>query len=120
MTAADWRDRVPLVLPYLENLEPLAAGIAYGERARAPYGALRWLKPRIEAATITGWSDDPQLASRRSAHTLLLGIAGGPQDAKRLEQRLAAALVMVVLLLAGHVVSVWAPWARVAVRVAGS
>jgi hypothetical protein len=120
MTAADRRDPVPLVLPYIENPEPLAAGIAYGERARAPYGALRWLKPRIEAATIIGWSDDPQLASRRSAHTLLLGIAGGPQDAEGLEQRLAAALFAVMLLLAGHVASVWAQWACVAVRVVGS
>jgi hypothetical protein len=64
MAAADWCDRIPLVLPYLENPEPLVAGIAYSERARAPYGALRWVKPRIEAATITDWSDDPQLASR--------------------------------------------------------
>jgi hypothetical protein len=91
MTDANWRDRVALVLPYLENPEPLAADIAYGEMARAPYGALRALKPRLEAATIAGWIDDPQLAARRSAYTLLLGIAGGPQDAERLEQRLEAA-----------------------------
>jgi hypothetical protein len=91
MTDADWHDRVALVLPYIENPEPLAADIAYGEMARAPYGALRSLKPRLEAATIAGWIDDPQRATRRSAYTLLLGIAGGPQDAERLEQRLEAA-----------------------------
>jgi hypothetical protein len=87
----DWRGRLALVAPYLEDPEPLAATLAYGEIARAPYGALRALKPQLEAATIAKWLDDPQLATRRSAYTLLLGIAGGPQDAERLEQRLDAA-----------------------------
>jgi hypothetical protein len=91
MTDADWRDRVALVLPYLQHAEPLAADIAYGEVARAPYGALRSLKPQLDAATIAGWIDDPQLAARRSAYTLLLGIAGGLQQATRLEQCLEAA-----------------------------
>jgi len=87
----DWRARVALVSPYLENAERLAALIAYGEIARAPYGALRSLEPRLEAATIARWLDDPKLAARRPAYTLLLGIAGGPADAERLEQRLDAA-----------------------------
>jgi len=87
----DWRGRVALVAPYLEDPEPLAALIAYGEIARAPYGALRPLKPRLDAAAVVRWLDDPQLASRRPAYTLLLGIAGGPADAERLEQRLDAA-----------------------------
>jgi hypothetical protein len=87
----DWRGRVALVAPYLEDPEPLAAAIAYGEIARAPYGALRSLKPRLEAATVARWLDDPALAARRPAYTLLLGIAGGPRDAERLEERLAAA-----------------------------
>jgi len=88
----DWRARVALVSPYLENAEPLAALIAYGEIARAPYGALRSLKPRLDPAIIARWLDDPKLAARRPAYTLLLGIAGGPADAERLEQRLDAAL----------------------------
>ncbi len=83
--------RVALVAPYLEHPEPLAALIAYGEIARAPYGALRSLKPRLDAATVARWLDDPRLAVRRPAYTLLLGIAGGPTDAERLEQRLDAA-----------------------------
>ncbi len=87
----DWRGRVGLVAPYLEDREPLAAVIAYGEIARAPYGALRSLRPRLQAATVARWLDDPKLAARRPAYTLLLGIAGGPQDAERLEQRLDAA-----------------------------
>jgi hypothetical protein len=87
----DWRGRAALVAPYLEDPEPLAAIIAYGEIARAPYGALRPLRPRLDAAAIARWLDDPTLAARRPAYTLLLGIAGGPADAERLEQRLQAA-----------------------------
>ena len=87
----DWRNRVTLVLPYLEDPEALVADIAYGEIARAPYSALRSLKPGLNAATIARWLDDSRLAARRPAYTLLLGIAGGPQDAERLEQRLDAA-----------------------------
>jgi hypothetical protein len=87
----DWRNRVALVSPYLEDPEALVADIAYGEIARAPYGALRSLKPRLDAAAIARWLDDSRLAARRPAYTLLLGIAGGPQDAERLEQRLDAA-----------------------------
>ncbi len=90
-TDVDWRGRVALVAPYLEDPEPLAAAIAYGEIARAPYGALRSLKSRLEAATIARWLNDPKLTERRPAYTLLLGIAGGPEDAERLEQRLDAA-----------------------------
>jgi hypothetical protein len=60
-------------------------------RPCCPRGALRSIKPRLDAATVTRWLDDPRLASRRPAYTLLLGIAGGPPDAERLEQRLDAA-----------------------------
>jgi len=87
----DWRNRVALVSPYLENPEALVADIAYGEIARAPYGALRSLKLRLNAATIARWLDDSRLAATRPSYTLLLGITGGPQDAERLEQRLEAA-----------------------------
>jgi hypothetical protein len=87
----DWRARVAIVSPHLEDAAPVAAAIAYGELARAPYGALRPLKPRLDAAAISRWLNDPELADRRPAYTLLLGIAGGPADAERLEQRLEAA-----------------------------
>jgi hypothetical protein len=90
-TDAEWRDRVALVLPHLESLEPLAADIAYGEISRASYAAMRSLKPRLDAAKIASWIDDPKLAARRSTYTLLLGIAGGPDDAARLERRIEAA-----------------------------
>jgi hypothetical protein len=91
LTEAEWHERLVLVLPYLENPERLAAEIAYGEMSRAPYGAMRSLKPRLDATTIAGWVDDPKLASRRPTYTLLLGIAGGADDAARLEQRIDSA-----------------------------
>ena len=90
-TDAQWRERVALVLPYLEHPEPLVAEIAYGELARAPYAALRTLKPQLNAAKIAAWIDNPRLAARRSTYLLLLGIAGGEDDAARLDKRIDAA-----------------------------
>ena len=40
MNGDDWRSRVALMLPYLENAQPLVAEIAYREIATAPYAAL--------------------------------------------------------------------------------
>ena len=91
MNDAEWREHVAFMLPYLEHPEPMVAEIAYSEIAFAPYGAIRSLKPRLDAQAIRGWVDDPRLASRRSLYLLLLGIAGGPKDAERLEERLDAA-----------------------------
>jgi hypothetical protein len=90
-TDAEWRARVALVAPYLESPEPLAAEIAYGEISRAPYAAIRSLKPQLETTTIARWLDDPKLAARHSTYTLLLGIAGGPDDAVPLELRIDTA-----------------------------
>jgi hypothetical protein len=90
-TDAEWGERLTLVAPYLEHLEPLAGEIAYREISRSPYSAMRLLRPWLDAAKIAGWIDDPQLAARRPTYTLLLGIAGHPADAARLEQRIDAA-----------------------------
>jgi hypothetical protein len=79
------------VVPYLEHPEPLAAEIAYGEISRAPYAAMRSLKPLLEAAKIASWVDDPERASRHVTYLLLLGIAGSPDDAARLERRIDTA-----------------------------
>lgn len=86
LTEAEWIERLAVVAVNLESPEPLAAEIAYGEISRAPYGTLHSLKPRLNAERIAAWMSDPQLASRRPGYTLLLGIAGGPDDAARLEQ----------------------------------
>jgi hypothetical protein len=87
-TNAQWQEHVAFVLPYLDDPEPIVSDIAYSELGRAPYSALRTLKPRLDAARLAGRIDDP---SRQQLYTLLLGIAGNAQDAENLEQRLNAA-----------------------------
>jgi hypothetical protein len=91
LTEAQWRERLALVVPYLEDSEPLAAEIAHDEVRRAPFGAMRSVKAQLDASALARWLDDPALAARRSTYTLLLGIAGGPGDAAQLEQRIEAA-----------------------------
>lgn len=91
MNAAEWQAHVAFFLPYLENSEPMVAEIAFAEFARAPYAALRSLKPRLDVTVIRRWLADPALAGRQALYTLLLGIAGGQQDAGYLENRLEAA-----------------------------
>ena len=91
LSYAGWRQRVALVLPYLENSDPLAAQIAWGELARAPYATVDVARSRIDAAAVESWLDDPKLVSRHPAYTLLLGFVGGPADAARLEQHIEAA-----------------------------
>jgi len=91
MSAEEWRARVALVVPYLENPEPLVAEIAYAELTAAPYAALRAAKPRLSASAVRRWLADPDLAARQPAYLLLLGFVGNAQDAAALEQRLDAA-----------------------------
>jgi hypothetical protein len=90
MNADEWRERVALMLPHLENREPLVAEIAYGELAAAPYAALLAARPRLAAPAIRRWLADPQLAARQSLYLVLLGVAGDAQDAIILERRLEA------------------------------
>jgi hypothetical protein len=91
MSTEDWRARAVLVLPDLESREPLAAEIAYGELAAAPYSVLRTLQARLDAPAIRRWVADPERLARQPLYLLLLGIAGNAQDAARLEQQLEAA-----------------------------
>jgi hypothetical protein len=86
-----WRQRIALVLPHLENSDPLAAQIAWGELARAPYATLDVARSRIDTTAVESWLDNPKLVSRHAAYTLLLGFAGGADDAMRIEQRIEAA-----------------------------
>lgn len=90
MNADEWRAYVVLMLPHLEDREPLVAKIAYGELAAAPYAALVAAKPLLDAAAIRRWLADPQLMARQPLYVLLLGIAGDARDATALELRLEA------------------------------
>jgi hypothetical protein len=88
LSEAAWKERLALVLPHLESPDPLAAEIAWGELARAPYSTLDVAGSHIEAARVRIWLANPNLASRHAAYTLLLGFVGAPADATRLEQSL--------------------------------
>jgi hypothetical protein len=90
LTPAGWRDRVARFLPLLASPEPLVSDTAHGEVARAPFGAMRANRELIDVARIRRDVDDPALASRRPLNLLLLGIAGDPEDARRIARRLAA------------------------------
>lgn len=91
MTDADWQRRVAFYQPTLEHAVPLIAKTSWGEIARAPYGAMRTLKPKLDARRIESWLDDPQLAPRSSLYTLLLGVAGGQAATDRINARVARA-----------------------------
>jgi hypothetical protein len=90
MTDARWADRLALVAPKLESSERLAAEIAYGEVARAPYRLLRDLHGSLNAGEVLAWLEDSALAARRPAYMLLLGIVGGPAEADIIESRIEA------------------------------
>lgn len=88
MNEAEWLEHLRFLVPSLENPERMVAEIAYTEIASAPYSVMIRLKPDLDVTLIRKWLADPQLESRQSAYTLLLGIAGGPADAEQFEQRI--------------------------------
>jgi hypothetical protein len=88
MSPEEWRARVALVVPFLNDPDPLAAELASAELASAPYAALRTAKPQLDAAALRRCLADPALAARHPLYHVLLGISGNAQDAAALEQRL--------------------------------
>lgn len=91
MSPEDWRARVALVVPHLNDAEPLAVELAYAELGAAPYAALRTAKPLLDTAALRRCLADPELAEHHPICQLLLGISGNAQDASTLEKRLQAA-----------------------------
>ncbi len=87
----EWSARVALVVPQLNDPDPLAAQLASAELAAAPYDALRTAKSLLDVAALRRCLADPRLAARHPMCLLLLGIAGNAQDATTLEERLQAA-----------------------------
>lgn len=84
----DWTARLALVAPALESSDRLVAEIAYGEIARAPYRLLRSLKGMREPADVVAWLDNPELAPRKPAYTLLLGVIGGEAERRVIEAQI--------------------------------
>ena len=91
MSPEEWRARVALVVPHLNDPEPLAGEFAYAELGAAPYAALRTAKPHLDAAALRGCLADPAHAAHQPLYLLLLGISGNAQDAATLEERLQSA-----------------------------
>ena len=91
MSPEEWRARVALVVPHLNDPEPLAVELAYAELGAAPYAALRTAKPLLDTAALRQCLVAPELAKHHPICWLLLGIAGNVQDAATLEERLQAA-----------------------------
>lgn len=92
LSHAGWRQRVALLTPYLENANPLAARLAWGELSRAPYATLDAARSRVDPASVEAWLDDPKLAPRRAAYLTLIGFVGGPEDGAKLDRRIETAL----------------------------
>lgn len=80
---AQWARHAALMLDHLDDREPLIARIAYDELTRAPYAALRTLKPRLDASRYASALDDPV---HQALYTLLYGIGGG--DVAPIEKRI--------------------------------
>jgi hypothetical protein len=87
-TDGQWSAYAAALLPRLHDSDALVAGIAYGELARAPYPAMRTLKPRLDPARCVAGIDDP---TRQALFTLLAGISGDPKAAAAIEQRIDSA-----------------------------
>ncbi len=92
LSYAGWRQRIALVAPYLENANPLAARLAWGELARAPYATLDAARSRVDSASVEAWLADPKLTPRRAAYLTLIGFVGGAEDGARLDRRIETAL----------------------------
>lgn len=90
LTPEGWRDRVARFLPLLGSPEPLVSETAHGEVARAPLGAMRANRSLVDTASVARRIEDPALASQRPLNLLLLGVAGSPADAQRIERLLEA------------------------------
>jgi len=87
--SADWGTRLSFLVTDLESPEPLVAQTAYDEIASAPFGAMRGLRSRLQAARLLDWIDTPRLAPRRPLYALLLGVSGDADRLPALRQRLA-------------------------------
>jgi hypothetical protein len=90
--ALDSKDRpanLPFFFNYLENADPEVAGDAFLEFAKASDAEISRVGPKLSAAKLRGWLENPQTDARRlGLYAVLLGSCGGPADAKLLAEKL--------------------------------
>jgi hypothetical protein len=84
-------ERLQFFHRYLEHTEPLLASAAHEEIARAPYAAMKSLKPALDRSRLWAWVDDGRRVDRHALYYLLIGLAGHPSDSQRIQERIEAA-----------------------------
>lgn len=79
-------DRLAFFQQYLQDPDPELAGDAYTEFARAPYSAVKQLKPRMNRDQLIAWIKDPgDYTTHRSLYLTMLGVCGSQDDIPMLE-----------------------------------
>jgi hypothetical protein len=79
-------DRLAFFQEYLADEDPILAGDAYDEFARAPYQDVKDLKPKMDHDQLVKWIKDPNVtASRKRLYLTMLGVCGDKQDLPMLE-----------------------------------
>jgi hypothetical protein len=82
----DGNERYTFFQKYLEDADEMLARDAYDEFAKAPYSAVKELKPHMNHDQLVSWIQNPDIpASRRRLYFVMLGICGGEQDLPMLE-----------------------------------
>ena len=82
-------DRLAFFQDHLEDPDDTLARDAYDEFAVAPYADVKGLKEKMDPAKLLGWIENPKVqANRRRLYATMLGVCGGPDDAKRIERLL--------------------------------
>lgn len=82
-------ERLRFFQQYLEDDDEMLARDAYDEFAKAPYDAVKALKPQMQHDQLVEWIQNPDVpASRRRLYLTMLGVCGNEQDIEMLEKML--------------------------------
>ncbi|AML53404.1 hypothetical protein [Falsihalocynthiibacter arcticus] len=91
-TFSDWQARLTLVAPHLEAGRLSVEEMAHGELARAPYAAFAFLNGMFTADELIARINVEDVASRRAAYILLLGMTDEASVVDFLNPRIEAAI----------------------------
>lgn len=91
LTESERAQHVAFFLSSLASAEPMVRTMSAAEIASAPYGAMRANRAKIDLALVRDRLAAPAYVKQRSLYWLLLGFAGGPQDAALLDQEVQRA-----------------------------
>lgn len=91
LTEKERAQQVAFFLPALASAEPMVRTMATAEIGSAPYGAMRANRANIDLSLVRDRLAAREYAKQRALYWLLLGFAGGPQDAALLDQEVERA-----------------------------